>query len=135
MCKWVEVDVLWRYCSMIYGMYERGFHVKLIVRTPPLGGVSFLGGLRTQRKRTQVKNTPIFPKNWGCFSGGLLFLRVLCLETTQKENPPGRGCSFDQSDGSACSTSDGAEGVLLFIKPIVGNCRSQGFFASEPRMK
>jgi len=122
MCKWVEVDVLWKYCSMIYTrMYERGFHVKLIV-TPPLGGVSFLGGLRTQRKRTQVKTPQFFQKNWGCFSGGFLFLRVLCLETTQKENPPGGGCSFDQSDGSACSTWDRTEGVLLFIKPIAGNC-------------
>ena len=42
------------------------------------------------------KQPQFLEQTWGCFSGGVLFLRILHLETTKKRIPPGGG-SFFQS--------------------------------------
>ena len=43
-----------------------------------------------------LKKTPLLGENWGCFSGGVLFLQALQLEITHKGNPPRRGVSYDR---------------------------------------
>ena len=73
------------------------------VKLPP-GGVSLLGGSQKQKIKNLEEEEPPFkhPKSihfGGCSSGGLLFLRVLGLESTQQRNSLGGG-GFSQSNVS-----------------------------------
>ena len=76
---------------------------QVIGRTPPTpGGVSYLLCIQNQikipwssrRKWTAPEEPPQKLINFECSSGGVFFLRVLDLETTQQRNPRGGGGFF-----------------------------------------
>jgi len=69
-----------------------------VKETPTPGGVSFLGDFQTKNSEEEdppAEQTQKLMNFGGCSSGGVLFLQVLGLETTQQGNPLGGGGFFN----------------------------------------